>query len=60
MRAASIQVDPFKSFLEAHRGASAPVQSLQPNQVPATDPFKAAVEESERQRAAGRASPFGK
>jgi len=51
--------DPFRSFLQARRAASAPMPSVPPNQSEIQDAFKAALEESERRRAAARASPFG-
>jgi hypothetical protein len=51
--------DPFRSFLLARRAASAPMPSVPQNQAEIRDAFKAALEESERRRAAARASPFG-
>jgi type IV secretory pathway VirB10-like protein len=51
--------DPFRSFLEARLAASAPMPLVQQNQAAIRDAFKAALEESERRRAAESKSPFG-
>jgi hypothetical protein len=58
MRTTSPQPDPFKNFLDTHGTDAAPGQSAQENHLAPSDPFKAALEESEKQRAAARASPF--
>jgi hypothetical protein len=59
MRTASPQPDPFKNFLDTHGTDAAPGQSAQENHLAPSDPFKAALEESEKRTAAASASPFG-
>jgi hypothetical protein len=51
--------DAFRRMLEAQPAASAPARAIQQAPPQGDNPFKAALEESERRRAAAQASPFG-
>jgi hypothetical protein len=50
--------DPFRAFLEAHRGQALPAAS-QPAASAPIDPFKAAIEAARREKPVPLVSPFG-
>ena len=56
--AAPTTPDPFKSFLEAHRGSALPAASQAAPAAP-IDPFKAALEAARRGEPVPLVSPFG-